>query len=121
MTRKGSVLLHILVTGTVVALIAALLLRMGMLRYLIGARAIQGAQMRRDDESALARVMSYWNSANTLCANNVPGYSCLPASTIPPGTCGCTCTPTDPKDAVVVSASSSGNCRLRIASADLLP
>ena len=94
MNKRGSILLHVLVTGALVALIAATLLRMAMLRYQVTVHATNTTKERRYDEGALNLIIGAWNSVNTACANNVPNYSCLPAAGAPPGNCGCTCTPT---------------------------
>ena len=120
MNHRGSVILHVLVTGVVVALLAALLLRMTMLRFMVTAHAHASSQMKRDDESALARIQSNWNSANAVCANNVPGYSCSGAA----GTCACVCTPVSVGDPTVTVSQPGGAgtpCRLSIQSVDLMP
>lgn len=94
--ERGSVLLHVLVTGVLVALIAASLLRLAMLRYQLSARTLQVTKARRFSEAGLALVVSNWNFAGAACANNVPGYDCGGSvNPPPPGTCGCTCVPTD--------------------------
>ena len=125
MNRRGSVLMHVLVTGVIVAFIAAGLLRLAMLRYEVTARAQRSAQDKRSAEGALSLLITYWNLNNTRCAD-VPGsggyssYSC--GNT---GTCDCTCTPTNAADPVIRSqASADPNvCSLRIATPEnaLLP
>ena len=94
MGKRGSILLHVLVTGALIALISATLLRMAMLRYQVTVHATNGTQERRYDEGALNLIIGAWNSVNIACANNVPNYSCAPAAAVSPGNCGCTCTPT---------------------------
>lgn len=117
--RRGSVLLHVLVTGALVALIAATLMRMSMLRYTIASRGGKQLQERRYDQAALNSIISNWNTVNTVCANNVPNYNCAPASGAPPGTCGCTCTPTLANFPTVTTGNVGGNCQLNIQSTDL--
>lgn len=90
-SKRGSVLVHVLMTGMVVAVIAAGLLRMAMLRYTAGARAASGAAGRAAASASFNQVMTYWNQTNTVCAN-APPYSCSPAASTPPGVCGCVCT-----------------------------
>ena len=121
MNLRGSVILHVLVTGVAVALIAALLLRMTMLRFVVTSRSHKASQMKRYDEAALARLNSNWASVGILSANNVPGYTSAPASASPPGTCGCTCTPSSAGDPTVITNSFGGACQLSIRSPDLAP
>lgn len=90
--RRGSVLIHVLMTGVVVAIIAAGLMRMTMLRYVASSRATGSTAARRQTDSALNRALTYWNMTNIVCGNNIPGYSCSPFSSTAPGTCNCTCT-----------------------------
>lgn len=99
--KRGSVLVHVLMTGVVVAIIAAGLMRMTMLRYVASARATGGTQARRHTDAALNRALTYWNQNNIVCGNSIPGYSCAPASVTSPGTCNCTCT-------------SAGNATIRV-------
>ena len=97
-SKRGSVLLHVLVTGALIALIAATLLRMALLRYQITAHATATTKERRADEAALNMVITSWNSVHTACANNVTNYTCSGGQNAPPftppGTCNCTCNPT---------------------------
>lgn len=118
MNKRGSVILHMLITGVVVALIAAMLLRLTMLRVMMTSRSHKAAQMKRYDEAALARIHSFWASAGGApCANNVPGYSC--AGT--PGACNCTCTPASAGDPTVTVTGALPSCKLSIVSPDLSP
>lgn len=132
MNRRGGVLVHVLVTGVIVALIAAVILRVTLLRYVVTARTHKASQMKRYDEAALARITSNWSNVSFACAtppcytsiscaNNVPGYTCSPAATSPPGFCNCICTPSI---AGYPTVTVSGGppplaCALSIASVDL--
>ena len=49
MSRRGSVLLHVLVTGVMIALISATLLRMTMFRYQMAGRGAHTLIEKRDD------------------------------------------------------------------------
>lgn len=118
--KRGSVLVHVLMTGVVVAIIAAGLMRMTMLRYVASTRAAGGAQARRAADSALNRALTYWNSANIVCANNIPGYSCSPASIASPGTCNCTCT-SGSGATIVVSGGGAPPCNVSIVTSDPIP
>jgi len=109
--------LHVLVTGALVALIAATLLRISVMRTAVSARSGKALQERRYDEAGLNAIISNWNAVNTVCANNVPNYSCSPASGSPPGSCGCTCTPSIANFPTITAG---GNpCALTIVSTDL--
>jgi hypothetical protein len=96
MNKRGSVLLHVLVTGALLALIAGTLLRMALLRYQVTVHTTLTNQERRSDEAALNMVIGAWNSVNTACSQPavLVNYNCTPASAVPPGNCGCTCSPT---------------------------
>lgn len=93
MNRKGSVLLHVLVTSALVALIGASVLRLSMTRSLMAAHAINSNSVERQDESAMNMVFGYWNSVNAVCANPgaANGYTCAGGGGA--NKCGCTCTP----------------------------
>ncbi len=118
--RRGSVLLHVLVTGVLVALIAATLMRMSMLRYTISHRGGAAIVEKRYDQAGFNSIMTNWNLANTVCANNVPNYTCAPASGGPPGTCGCTCTPGLANFPTVTAfIDGTGSCALRVVSTDM--
>lgn len=91
-------LLHVLVTGAVVALIGASLLRMALLRYMMGARSGKLVVEKRADTGAYANLLTLWNAQSKTCYSDggaVSGYTCTPnANGSPvPGICGCTCTP----------------------------
>lgn len=122
LSRRGSVLVHVLMTGVVVAIIASGLMRMTMLRYAAGARAAGGTQARRQADAALNRALTAWNGNNIVCSNVISGYTCSPASTSPPGTCGCTCTPGVTTEAtIVVSGGGAPPCSIDINTTDPLP
>ena len=85
--RRGSVLVHVLVTGVIVAFIAAGLLRMVLMNYIVVDRATKGAANRKESEAMLNRALTYWNQTNQVCSNIPGGFSC----TGTPGTCNCSC------------------------------
>lgn len=121
MSRRGSILIHVLMTGVVVAVIAAGLMRMTMLRYVASARATSGGAARKQADAALNRALTYWNKDNVVCKNNVPGYACSPASATPPGVCDCVCTPTLATEATIEVTDPDGTpgppCDISITSA----
>lgn len=122
MSRRGSVLIQVLMTGVVVAIIAAGLLRLTMLRYVASARASSSTVARRQADATLNRALSYWNSSNVVCSDNIPGYLCSPAFTAPPGLCRCTCTPAVAGEAtIVVSGGGPPPCTIDITTVDPLP
>lgn len=114
MGKRGSVLLHVLMTGALIAIISATILRLAMLRFAVTARATSTTKERRYDEAALAAIVGAWNSVNTACANNVPNYNCLPAAAAPPGNCNCTCSPTQPYFPTVTNSGGGPPCQLTI-------
>ncbi|MDE2143609.1 MAG: hypothetical protein KGJ84_14470 [Elusimicrobia bacterium] len=127
MTKRGSILLHVLVTGALIALIAATLMRMAMLRYQVTAHATNGSIERRYDEAALSLLITQWNTTNVYCAT-VPGYytcsGALAGVPAPITSCSCTCnrvisaTTTNFPDTVVGGAGGPP-CQLTIQSPDM--
>lgn len=124
--RRGSVLLHVLVTGVLVALISATLLRMSFFRYAMAGRGALVLQEKRDDQAALAAVLGTWNNANKVCGGAPAGWG----GCTNPGVCSCTCTrpgAVGPPviDAVTVTAAATGPvsnpCVVTIKSLDLSP
>lgn len=78
--KKGSVLLHVLITSVVVSAIAAGLVRMLMLRYVVTAKQVQINVKKQDSHGILNRLIAHWNDqANGFCSS-------------PPGTPTITCT-----------------------------
>jgi hypothetical protein len=113
MKKRGSVILHVLVTAVVVALVMAMILRGTFLRSLMTTRSHKAAQMRRSDESTLAVLNSNWDS-NGVCSN-FSSYSCTGSA----GSCGCTCTSAG--EPTIVTASVGAVCQIKITSPDLMP
>jgi hypothetical protein len=124
MGKKGTILLHVMVTSVLVALIAATLLRLSLLRVQAASRGQKILTEKRLDQGALASIVAYWNSVNMTCANNVPNYSCAPAAATIPGSCGCTCTPTvvqNPPLPTVTTNGTPASCQLNIGAANDIP
>jgi hypothetical protein len=118
--RRGSILLHVMVTGALMALIAASLLRMSMLRYQMGGRGAKILQEKRDDQSALAAVIAVWNNnatPNATCSAAPAGWGGCTSAAVPPNNCNCTCT--RPDGVSVVAALNGGVCQLTIRSNDI--
>jgi hypothetical protein len=103
MNRQGSILIHVLVTGVIVALIAACILRVTLGSYLVTARANSDGIQKRQDEGALNALMSTWNTSASVCSAGA-GYACTGAA----GTCGCTCTKAG-SPTVTTAGAMSGN------------
>lgn len=119
MNRRGSVILHVLVTGVIVALIAAFMLRVSLMNYLQTARANNETWQKRGDEGALSRVVAYWSMYGAC--TNAPGYNCgSVGSAMAVGSCNCTCHPTNAAvDPVITSTTGSGtNCNVTVAGVD---
>jgi len=96
MGKRGSVLLHVLMTGALLALISATILRLAMLRYMVTARTTNTTKERRYDEAAVSLLVSKWNATNVYCANVPNYYTCsggAAGSPAPLTSCNCNCTP----------------------------
>lgn len=112
---RGSVLIHVLITGVIVAFIAAGLLRMVMMNYIVVERAAKGAQNRKETEAILDRVTTYWTQ-NGVCTT-VPFFGACSAPASP-----CLCTgaalggPTPPS--IRVSGAAPGPYTMVITSSD---
>jgi Tfp pilus assembly protein PilX len=119
MNKRGSVLLQVLVTSVVVALIAATLLRMSLLRAQAASRGAKSLQEKRSDQAALASLLETWNQKQMVCASPTPDYTCVPASAVIPGKCGCTCAPTTAGFPTVTTALVGGICQLSIVSINI--
>ena len=123
MRNRGSVLLHVMVTGALIALISATLLRMAMLRYQMGGRGAIILQEKRDDQQVLAAILAAWNNANggagQTCANvAIAGYAWAGTA----GACNCSYTPapqTAPptKPTFTTNGGTPDSCALTIVSA----
>jgi Tfp pilus assembly protein PilX len=124
MNRRGSVILHVLVTGMLVALIAAMILRVSTNSYIMTAHANADTIQTRAAEGALSRLSASW-SVYGACTDT-PDYNCgNPRPSSPTGgevgTCSCTCNPASSSDPTVnASASASGACNLQIVAVDPL-
>ena len=116
-TSRGSVLIHVLVTGIIVAFIAAGLLRMVLMNYIAVDRASKGAQNRKEAEAMLQRALSYWNKTNIVCSTDA-NFACTPASVAVPGTCACSCPTAAAVPRVVVTGGGAPPCTITIISSD---
>lgn len=88
--RRGSVLVHVLITGVVVAVIAGGLLRMILMNYIAVDRASKGAQNRKEAEAVLQRALTYWNKSNQVCSSDATFFPCAGAG-VGANTCDCSC------------------------------
>jgi hypothetical protein len=122
MGKRGSVLLHVLMTGALIALISATLLRLAVMRYTVTARATKTTRERRYDEAALAMLVSTWNNGNVYCAN-AGYYSCSGGGAgyaAPLTSCACTCTTGQQYYPPTITGSGSPpTCKLDVVSQDL--
>ncbi len=87
MKKKGSVLIQVLVTAMIVAVIAAGIIQVVLMRGTIQARTEQGAGARQQAEGTLNTIMTAWNLANNTCVD-APGL----VRTGGPGGCSCSYT-----------------------------
>jgi hypothetical protein len=112
-SKKGSVLIHVLLTGVLVSLLAAGLLSVMMLEYQVVERGGMSARGKGVAEKSLNVVFAYWTSGGgTVCANNLPsGYSITGA-----GACGCEVT--GPEATRVKTVTCGTRCKICSCSAD---
>lgn len=118
LNRRGSVLLHVLVTGIVVAFIAAGLLRMVLMNYIAVDRATKGAQNRKEAEAMLQRALTYWNKTNSVCSTSAM-FTCTGAG-VGINQCSCACPSAAAVPRVVVTGPAAGPCVVTIISSDPL-
>ncbi|MFA6004615.1 MAG: hypothetical protein WC881_11170 [Elusimicrobiota bacterium] len=96
MNKKGYVLIHVLVISMVVAVIAAGIMRMLMLRQTMILRNTEGVSARKNAEGHFNAIMSAWNSAPSpnagLSCSAGAAIAALGYSIVTPGTLGgCNC------------------------------
>lgn len=120
--RRGSVLVHVLITGIIVAFIAGGLLRMVLMNYIAVDRASKGSQNRKEAEAMLQRALTYWNKTNSVCSTNVTYFPCVGAG-VGANTCDCSCPSSAAVPRVTVSRIGGGvggppPCRITITSSD---
>ena len=111
--RRGSVLVHVLVTGVVVAFIAAGMLRMVMMNYIAVDRVAKGTANRKEAEAMLNRAITYWNISGQVCSNIPGGFNCTGA----PGTCNCYC-PNAGTIPRIYARMDAGQCKVDLVSSD---
>jgi len=116
--RRGSVLIHVLVTGVIVAFIAAGLLRMVLMNYIAVDRATKGAQNRKEAEAMLQRAITYWNKSNVVCSSDAVFFPCATPSITSPGTCSCACPSAAAVPRVEVTGGGAPPCTITIISSD---
>lgn len=115
--RRGSVLVHVLITGVIVAVIAGGLLRMILMNYIAVDRASKGAQNRKEAEAMLQMALTYWNKSNVVCSTTAL-FPCTPNYTTPPGTCNCTCPSAAALPRVEVTGGGAPPCTINVISSD---
>ncbi|UPT75925.1 MAG: hypothetical protein M0D55_09790 [Elusimicrobiota bacterium] len=121
-SRRGSVLIHVLITGVIVAFIAGGLLRMILMNYIAVDRATKGAANRKESEAMLQRALTYWNKTNSVCSTDATYFVCAGAG-VGANTCDCSCPSTVAVPRVVVSRMGGGvggppPCLITITSSD---
>lgn len=115
--RRGSVLVHVLITGVIVAFIAAGLLRMVLMNYIAVDRATKGAQNRKEAEAMLQRALTYWNKTNSVCSTDATYFPCTGAG-VGANQCNCSCPNGTALPRVEVTGPAGGPCRITIISSD---
>ena len=113
MNRRGSVILHVLVMGVVIAVIAAGVLRMTLMNYVATERAATAQQKRKEVDGVLNRALSSWNETGVCSA--IPGlFACTGAA----GVCDCYCPNDTALPHIWAHADVDGNCVLDVVSSD---
>lgn len=117
LNNRGSVLLHVLVTGIIVAFIAAGLLRMVLMNYIAVDRAAKGAQNRKEAEAMLQRALTYWNKTNSVCSTDASFFVCTGAG-VGANQCNCACPSAAALPRVVVTGGGAPPCVITVISSD---
>ncbi len=102
MNRRGSILIHVLITSVIVSVIAAGMMRMTLLRHTITERVSSGGKKRKIAEAEMNTIITYWN-ANGSCTN-WPGHTCSPQNVCrASATSDCVCNPTATGGSVILA------------------
>lgn len=115
--RRGSILVHVLITGVIVAFIAAGLLRMVLMNFIAIEQAAKSARNRKEAEAMLNRALTYWNESHIVCSHDA-GFPCTPSYVTSPGTCSCDCPNDQTLPRVEVRGGGAPPCAITIISAD---
>ena len=111
--RRGSVLVHVLITGVIVAYIAAGMLRMVMMNYIAIDRVARGAANRKEADAMLSRAVTYWSISGQVCSAIPNGFAC----TNTPGICDCSCPSASAVPRIFVRMV-AGKCTVDLVSSD---
>ena len=107
---RGSVILQVMVSGMILAFIAASMLRMTLQPALTSANTVKTVAAAKTAEAALNRVKAAWSLAGRTCASDsTVGVACEGE----PGTCVCACR-TAGLPSVLSSALPTGACTLSV-------
>lgn len=117
LNNRGSVLLHVLVTGIIVAFIASGLLRMVLMNYIAVDRAAKGAQNRKEAEAMLQRALTYWNKTNSVCSSDPSFFVCTGAG-VGLNQCNCSCPSGSALPRVVATGGGAPPCGITVISSD---
>ena len=85
---KGQVLMSTVITGLIIAIIAAGLMRLVFMRYTASAKVKVQAENTRCLQMAVGQFFSYWTSS-PVCSSNPGVFACQGGV---PGHCSCHCT-----------------------------
>ncbi len=109
---RGSVMVHVLVSGVIMAFIVASMMGLMLLHFGLTTRAHMANAVKKDNEGALSRMLANWNETGQVCSS-FPGYACSGEA----GTCSCSCDPDDNNMPEVDARPDTGNpdyCRIMI-------
>ena len=115
--RRGSLLVQVLVMGTMMLILAGALMRMVLMHYGLTNQTVENVKARSLAESSLEAVLSAWAAKGKICENfDDPDIKVKVRGCGSPGSCNCTCTVKigDDKEQEVQATNASGSCRINI-------
>lgn len=118
-SRRGNIMVHVLVTAIIVMIIAAGLMKLVMVRYVAIQRVNDGGNNKRVAEAAVAAVVGRWSIAGRSCMD-LPAGGSWGWTSGPAAGCACamsaTITVNGTSQAVTVTstAGTGTQCRLSV-------
>lgn len=77
-SRRGSILVHVLVTSILVTVIAAGLMTFLMMQYKMADLSAKASQNKKKDEQVLAELIANWNIPGVEQCTNFGSFTCTP-------------------------------------------
>lgn len=118
-------MVHVLITGAIMAMLAAGMMSIVLMQYQLIHRTAYGNKGEKYDEMAFSLLLSFWSEQQAVCSDaNLTGtgaisYDC----TGTPGVCSCTCsaTPADTFYPTVTADDTLGPCLVTASFTQPLP